>query len=160
MRDDQAAVERHQHRQEPAQPPRNPSRRCVQGQGRCRGNGMGAACGRHHPDRAQYLSLPARHGTLETQRRNLVVSVQPHPYSQNRRRRDSSALGDREHIPLLARCHVLRRRIENPEKSRCLRQIAQLRLQYPEVQSNRHDPTGSPRRCLRRPQINIRNDIQ
>ena len=54
----------------------------------------------------------------------------------------------------------LRRRLENTEKSRRLRQIAQLRLQYPHVQSSRHDPAGPPRRRLQRPQINVLNDLQ
>ena len=120
---------------------------------------MGVACGRHRPGRTHGPQIPAGHRRLETRLRNLVLPLQPPSYSQNRRCRRPRALGHREHIPSLARRHILRRRIEDPEKSGHLRQIAQFRLQYPEVQSNRHDPTGPPSRRLRRPQINVRNDI-
>jgi predicted transposase YbfD/YdcC len=43
---------------------------------------------------------------------------------------------------------------------RNLRQIAQLHVQYLALQSIRHDPSRSFRRRSRRPQINVRNDLQ
>ena len=75
-------------------------------------------------------------GRWKTKFRDLVLSVKSPSRLQNRRNRRSRALGHREHIPLLARCHLPRGRLENQKKSGHFRPIAQLRLQYPEVQSN------------------------
>jgi hypothetical protein len=46
------------------------------------------------------------------------------------------------------------------KKSRRLRENAELRLQYPALQSIRHHRPRPLRRCSRRPQINIFNDVQ
>ena len=61
MRGRRALVERKDRGQEQAQPPRNPHDHGVRGHRRRRGNGMGAACGRHHPGRARRHRPPSRY---------------------------------------------------------------------------------------------------
>ena len=61
---------------------------------------------RRHSGRARGQPLPTRDRPLEALAGNLVLSVQPPRRRQNRRRRHSQALGDREQVPLHARRHA------------------------------------------------------
>ena len=148
LRRRQAIVERSNRRRKETKPPRNAHDYRVRRQSRGQRHRMDVPCRRHHSGRALCLLLPTFHRPLEAIARILDLSVQSLGRRENRGLRHSQPLVHREHIASHARRHAPRGCLANPKKSWRLRQNAQLGLQYPAMQSVRHNRSRPLRRRM------------